>query len=100
MQVESNCINKKMIKSFIPKTFKFQLAENTHIFELSPEDWKLIFRHSGWNILKERVYLQYPKRHFWFITKALWKKFDFEGFWGAILEKDTTFSDYYQDWEE
>jgi hypothetical protein len=24
----------------------------------------------------------------------------FEGFWGAILEKDTTLSDLYQDWEE
>jgi hypothetical protein len=73
-------------------------AENTHIFELSPEDWKLVFKHSGWTILEESVYLQYPKRHFWFVTKPLWKKFDFEGFYGVILKRDNTWSSKYLDW--
>jgi len=73
-------------------------AENTHIFELSPNDWKLVAKHSGWSILQERIYLQYPKRgSFWF-TKALWKRFDFEGFYGMILTKDDTWSSRYIDW--
>lgn len=73
-------------------------AEHTHIFELSPKDWKLLVRHSGWSISQERIYLQYPKwRLFWF-TKALWRRFDFEGFYGMILTKDDTWSSRYMDW--
>lgn len=73
-------------------------AENTHIFELSPKDWKLIARHSGWSIRDERIYLQYPKRGFLGITRPLWRKFDFEGFYGLILKKDNTWSSKYLDW--
>jgi 2-polyprenyl-3-methyl-5-hydroxy-6-metoxy-1,4-benzoquinol methylase len=73
-------------------------AENTHIFELSPKDWKLLVRHSGWNVAQERIYLQYPKRGFLWITKALWRRFDFEGFYGMILTKDNTWSSKYMDW--
>lgn len=77
-------------------------AEDEHIFELSPEDWSLLIRHSGWKITYSKIYYQYPKR-LPIISSLLalfWKKFDFEGFWGAILEKDTTISDCYQDWKE
>ncbi len=73
-------------------------AENTHIFELSPKDWKLLVWHSGWNVAQERIFLQYPKRGFLWITKALWKRFDFEGFYGMILTKDNTWSSKYMDW--
>ena len=73
-------------------------AENTHIFELSPNDWKLLARHSGWNIAQERIYRQYPKRGLFWITKALWKRFDFEGFYGMILIKDDSWSSKYMDW--
>lgn len=73
-------------------------AENTHIFELNPEDWKLLVRHSGWNIVTEEIYLQYPKRGFLRITKAFWRKFDFEGFYGLILKRDDTWSSRYRDW--
>ena len=73
-------------------------AENTHVFELSPNDWKLLVRHSGWNIAQERIYLQYPKRGFFWFTKALWKRFDFEGFYGMILMKDDKWSSKYMDW--
>ena len=73
-------------------------AENTHIFELSPKDWKLLVKHSGWNVAQERIYLQYPKRGFLWITKALWRRFDFEGFYGMILTKDNTWSSKYMDW--
>ena len=65
-------------------------AENTHIFELSPEDWKLIVRHSGWDIVKERVYLQYPKRSFYRLTKYLRRRFDFDGFYALILKRDNS----------
>jgi len=73
-------------------------AENTHIFELSPEDWKLLIRHSGWSIIDEQIYLQYPKRGFFRIAKPIWKRFDFEGFYGLILKRDNSWSSKYLDW--
>ena len=73
-------------------------AENTHIFELSPKDWKLLVRHSGWSISQERIYLQYPKWGLFWFTKALWRRFDFEGFYGMILTKDDRWSSRYIDW--
>lgn len=76
-------------------------AEEEHIFELNPEDWTLLFLHSGWRVAHSEIYYQYPKRSliepFW---KLFWRTTDYEGYWGAILEKDTKISDYYQDWEE
>lgn len=77
-------------------------AEDDHIFELNPEDWRLLMLHSGWKIVYSHIYYQYPRR--WpFLSQLLaWylRKIDFEGFWGAILEKDMTFSDFYQDWND
>ena len=35
-------------------------AETTHIFELSPEDWNLVFKFSGWKVVKQVRYTQYP----------------------------------------
>lgn len=81
---------------------KSVIAEEEHIFELCPEDWSLLFLHSGWKVIYSQIYYQYPRRLpivntilGWF-----WRKTDYEGFWGVILEKDTTFSDCYQDWED
>ena len=75
-------------------------AENTHIFEISPKDWQLIFKHSGWAVVYEQVYYQYP-RHVpivsWFF-KRFWARNDFEGFYGAILKPDKTWSKLYADW--
>jgi len=77
-------------------------AEDEHIFELSPEDWTLLLLHSGWKVSFNRIYFQYPRR--WPLVSAalawFWRNTDFEGFWGAVLEKDLTFSDLYQDWED
>lgn len=73
-------------------------AENTHIFELNPEDWKLILKHSGWNIVDEKIYLQYPKRSIFGLTKPLWRSIDFEGFYGVLLKKDHTWSSQYLSW--
>lgn len=77
-------------------------AEDEHIFELSPEDWTLLLLHSGWKVKSSQIYYQYPRR--WPIVRTVlswfWKNTDFEGFWGAVLEKDASFSNQYQDWED
>jgi len=75
-------------------------AETTHIFELSPDDWDLLFRFSGWKIVKSVRYTQYPKNRLnpISILRYLWRRFDFDGFYGVILEKDDSISKQYQDW--
>lgn len=73
-------------------------AENTHILELSPDDWRLLFQFSGWHVEYDVTYLQYPRRNLLRMMKLYWSKFDFEGFYGAILVRDTTWSDLYKDW--
>jgi 2-polyprenyl-3-methyl-5-hydroxy-6-metoxy-1,4-benzoquinol methylase len=77
-------------------------AEDEHIFELSPQDWTLLMLHSGWKVTYQSIFYQYPRK-IPILRRALeqyWRITDFEGFWGAILEKDTSFSDLYQDWED
>ena len=75
-------------------------AETTHIFELSPNDWDLIFRFSGWRIVKSVRYTQYPKSKInpLSLLRYIWRKLDFDGFYGVILEKDDSISKRYQDW--
>lgn len=84
------------------KTNKKIRAEEEHIFELSPQDWTLLFLHGGWKVIHSQIHSQYPQR--WpiisLLLKLFWRHSDFEGFWGVILEKDTTVSDLYQDWDE
>ncbi len=72
--------------------------ENTHIFELSPRDWRLIFMHSGWSIISDEVYLQYPTKGLLRLMKGYWKKNDFEGYYGAILSRDNSWSRLYDGW--
>ncbi len=74
------------------------MAENTHIYEFSIDDWKLIFKHSGWDIVFEKVYYQYPKNNILWFTRFLWTLNDYEGFYGAILKRDNTWSSLYKDW--
>jgi len=77
-------------------------AEEEHIFELSPEDWALLILHSGWKVVYSEIYHQYPRRWpfpaKWFLEKY-WRNSDYEGFWGAVLERDYTYAGLYQDWE-
>ena len=73
-------------------------SENTHIFELSPEDWKLLAMHSGWDVYDESIYLQYPRKSVLRLTKSYWKKSDFEGFYGLILKRNSARSSQYLDW--
>jgi hypothetical protein len=77
-------------------------AEDVHVFELNPEDWSLLILHSGWRVVYKKIYYQYP-RNWPVISRILglyWRIVDYEGFWGVILEKDTAFSECYQDWED
>lgn len=75
-------------------------AEDVHIFELCPEDWTKLMLHSGWRVVYKEIYYQYPRK--WFLLSRIfaryWEKTDYEGFWGAILEKDLTYTELYQDW--
>ena len=34
---------------------------HVHIYELCPEDWKLLAYHSGLKMVFEEIYFQYPK---------------------------------------
>jgi len=60
--------------------------ENTHVFELSPEDWTKIFLFTGWDLHNSRIYRQYPS--WWPLIGRWWKRNDFEGFWGVVLIKE------------
>lgn len=73
-------------------------AESIHIFELCPEDWDLIFKFTGWKILHADCYTQYPKRGILNLMKYEWRRFDFDGFYGVILERDHRIKDQYKSW--
>lgn len=71
-------------------------AEGVHIFELSVEDWRLLFKFSGWRVLKDQIYHQYPRLRPLHIMKPLLRARDFEGYYGAILVRDSTWRDLYR----
>lgn len=73
-------------------------AENTHIFEFEPHDWDTIFKFSGWEIVYKDRYTQYPSSFPLSLSKYLWRKIDFDGFYGVILKKNNSFSTRYLDW--
>lgn len=78
-----------------------QYAEDVHVFELSPDDWTLLMLHAGWRVVESRIHYQYPR---WpvlgWLLALFWRHYDYEGFWCAVLERDLSRSDQYQDWEE
>tara|TARA_B100001057_G_scaffold498249_1_gene604683 strand:- start:112 stop:948 length:837 start_codon:yes stop_codon:yes gene_type:complete len=73
-------------------------SENVHIFELNPNDWKLLFKHSGWEVLEEKIYYQYPKFSPLRLLKSAWREFDFEGFYGVILKRNDKWKNKFCDW--
>ncbi len=73
-------------------------AEDVHMFELSPDDWALLARFAGFKCVFSRTYLQYPRFHPLRLTKPLWRKLDFEGFFGMFLVRDPSLADRYADW--
>lgn len=61
--------------------------EEFHIHELCPSDWKFLFALTGWYVIAERTYFQFPRRvPGWGELAAFWERNDFWGFWGAILK--------------
>lgn len=71
--------------------------ENVHIFELSRDDWKKIFLHTGWKVENEWTLLQFPKFGILrLIMQTYWRMVSFEGFWFVTLTKDTKFMDSYK----
>lgn len=74
-------------------------AEDVHVFELSPADWKKIFRVAGWQVHSERIFWQYPRRT---PLRRLWRGVlataDYEGFYGIVLRPDSTYARGYRDW--
>lgn len=73
-------------------------AEQVHIFELSPEDWRLLCRFAGWKVSFQRIYYQYPRRSFLRLTGGIWSRLDFEGFLGLSLVPDCEIAQRYADW--
>lgn len=70
--------------------------ENTHIFELSPKDWKKIFLHSGWKVEKELKLMMFPATGISrFILQPFWRFVSFEGFWFVSLIKNDRYSSKY-----
>lgn len=70
--------------------------ENTHIFELSPMDWKKIFLHTGWKIDREWKLMMFPSNGFSrFILQPYWRFVSFEGFWFVSLSKDNKYACQY-----
>jgi hypothetical protein len=91
---------REMVKTGIIPKDKIP-AEVEHIFELSPEDWELLILHSGWKVVSKKLFYQYPPRGLSrLFLRPLWLKYDYEGFLGFILKRDTTYMNTYLDWED
>jgi hypothetical protein len=73
-------------------------AEELHLFELNPADWLRLARLAGWKPIFERRYVQYPRRHPLRLTQPLWRRLDFEGFWGVLLKRDLSVAQRYTAW--
>ena len=70
--------------------------ENTHIFELSPKDWKKLFLHTGWKVDREWKLMMFPSnRTSRLILQPFWRFVSFEGFWFVSLYKDSEYSSQY-----
>ena len=73
-------------------------AEKVHLLELAPEDLRLLFAFSGWKVEREEIYRQYPLRSPLRAARSAWRRYDFEGFYGAALSRDESWSNLYESW--
>ena len=80
------------------RKFKAINAENTHIFELSPDDWKMLLRFSGWEVVREDRFLMYPRGSWLTPFKFALRRYDFEGFLGLILKRNLKDAQVYESW--
>lgn len=72
--------------------------EEVHIWELSPADWQLMARFAGYRPVFSRIYRQYPLHGMWRVAQPLWQSYDFEGFLGLLLCRDTALAERYTGW--
>lgn len=73
-------------------------AEKVHLLELSPEDLRLLFSHTGWRVEAERIYWQAPGRSPLRALRPYWARCDYEGFYGAVLSPDDRWARLYTSW--
>jgi len=70
--------------------------ENTHIFELCPEDWIKIFAHTGWALDCDWKLFMFARFGFGrLILEPFWRIMSFDGFWFVSLYKDNRYSSQY-----
>ncbi len=93
--VKNSRVGLKHLRKGIDKNVS---PEECHIFELNPQDWKLLSNFAGWEIVNSEVYLQYPKLHPLYLTKTVWKHYDFEGFLGIMLKRKYDLANRYLGW--
>jgi hypothetical protein len=72
--------------------------EDVHIFELNPEDWKLLAMHCGWEVTDELIYRQYPDHFMYRWLRPLWEKYEYIGFYGFTLKPNDKFNKLYSGW--
>lgn len=73
-------------------------AEEMHLFELSPKDWLRLARFAGFSPVFTRIYRQYPCKHPLVLTRPLWARLDFEGFFAVFLKRDLSLASRYTAW--
>lgn len=77
---------------------KTMTAEEVHVYEFSPEDWALLARFAGFDVVFERRYLQYPSWSWLSWTRWLWEARDHEGFVGLLLKRELSVANRYTSW--
>ncbi|MBF0343521.1 MAG: methyltransferase domain-containing protein [Nitrospirae bacterium] len=93
--IRKSRVSLRYLTSRWPKKTK-PTIENTHIFELSPMDWKKIFLHTGWKVEKEYKLLAFkPFTPHRLILEPYWRYASFEGFWFVALGKTDQYSSLY-----
>ena len=58
----------------------------------------IIDSFSGWEIVFRDLYTQYPCAGPFRVMKYLWRRRDFEGFYGVILTRNHKWSRRYRSW--
>ncbi len=67
----------------VPYLKNSRIGQGEHVFELSPKDWKSLFNRAGWIVINENLYRQSGR-----LMRYIWRKLDFEGFYGFILRRE------------
>jgi hypothetical protein len=82
---------------YIRNNLSSATPEDTHVFELAPDDWQLIFKHSGWEIVSEKKQTLFPQS-IWFswLRQILWGKDDALGNYVVMLKPNDKWRKIYE----